>query len=354
MIQAQEAPQPTPSAIKMDELLVGWLGSDEVYDNVLQWIDKFKAEQMADPASSSRAASPIPTQPPPESPQTVLIPPFYPLQTATGTKVQRRRSLPRQFETWETLPESIQVPKLGSASEETPDDELQQDQQQFPPKCVKEQFLGVVEELGFDTVTLSKDGIPMEAFVRVTKEICRFPSFFNGTFYQRILDLWNTAAAAAEQQHRSNHKKNSKTLPPPASAVTLTIFEWFWKNEMEPYDAEERLFRLLKQPNENCILRDDLLPYIKALLNEHPVRTIVGCGDEDDIGSVLFSPTNSINPDTVSFFRDWNSCPTTQSFRKSTLSRSLLASFTRSTSVTRVELPLVRSDAPTCFEAFFW
>ena len=28
---------------------------------------------------------------------------------------------------------------------------------------------------------------------------------------------------------------------------------------------------IVKQPDEDCILRDDFLPYIKALLNDHPV-----------------------------------------------------------------------------------
>ena len=41
---------------------------------------------------------------------------------------------------------------------------------------------------------------------------------------------------------------------------------------MEPYDPPERFFRLVKQPDQDCILRDDFLPYIKALLNDHPVR----------------------------------------------------------------------------------
>jgi len=337
----QELSQPTLSAIKMDELLVGWLGRDDVYDNVLQWIDKFKAEQSMTTTTTTAAveegllqssSSPAlslgmtttPSQqqkqqqqqlpPPPrnvESPQTVLIPPFYPLQTPSGTKLQRRRSLSRPFETWETLPDSLQLPQLSNTTttttttkgtlststpatvsmEDTPDDELQQDQQHhhhphphhpFPPKgSVKDQFFSIVDAMGFDPFSLSTTNnnnnngnpnnnnnpnqnmetpIPIQAFVRVTKEICHFPTFFNGCLYQRILDLWNLA-------HTADTSSSGSAL-----VVTGTIFEWFWKTEMEPYDAEERLFRLIKQPQENCILREDLLPYIKALLNEHPVR----------------------------------------------------------------------------------
>jgi hypothetical protein len=256
--------------------------------------------------------------------------------------------VPQPYETWEA-PAVAVVPTTGPLSSlsgppktttsptlsspfllsETPDDELQQDQQlkqqqqhQTPKGCVKDQFLAIVDELGLDPFALSSptstdDGmmlmmmemphgkddspdrpvahvdIPLEAFVRITKELCRFPSFFNASLYQRILDLWNArppaagaaAAAAAstptattidaldKSSHHNNNNNNDSS--PKAHAVNLTIFEWFWKKEMEPYDAEERLFRLLKQPHENCILRDDLLPYIKALLNEHPVRGLL-------------------------------------------------------------------------------
>ena len=345
-------PHPSPSAIKMDELLVGWLGRDDVYDNVLQWIDKFKMEQQQQQqlqSSSTSLVNPSTTAstthtPPNVATTTTTIPPFYPLRTATGTNVQRRRRAPQPYETWEaaavgplssdgsssaaTVPPKAATSTIITTSpfllSETPDDELQQDQQlqqqqqqQPPPKgCVKDQFLAIVEELGLDPFALSSptstdDGIignhpsrssdndkeddpaahvdiPLEAFVRVTKELCRFPSFFNASLYQRILDLWNarhpspTATAAAttsaattsaattmDALDKSIHNNNK------AQAVNVTIFEWFWKTEMEPYDAEERLFRLLKQPHENCILRDDLLPYIKALLSEHPVRLVV-------------------------------------------------------------------------------
>ncbi|KAL3907305.1 MAG: hypothetical protein SGARI_003599 [Bacillariaceae sp.] len=102
---------------------------------------------------------------------------------------------------------------------------------------------------------LSNVTLPLEVFVRITKEVCRFPSFFNGPLYQRIMELWNK-----EHPDETEH----------IDAVTLSSLEWFWKKEMEPFDPPERFFRLIKQPAHDCILRDDFLPYIKALLNDHP------------------------------------------------------------------------------------
>jgi serine/threonine-protein phosphatase 2A regulatory subunit B'' len=98
----------------------------------------------------------------------------------------------------------------------------------------------------------------LEVFVRITKEVCHFPSFFNGPLYQRIVDLWNKERPDESDQ---------------TDAVSFQSLEWFWKKEMEPFDPPERFFRLVKQPEQDCILRDDFLPYIKALLNDHPVCT---------------------------------------------------------------------------------
>jgi hypothetical protein len=269
--------------MKVDELLVScWLGSDEVYENVLNLIEKYRVQrqQQTQTPPSSTSSSPKalggdtgdaggPFDDPQLSPRGVVIPPFYPLQTATGTKIQRRRQLPRQAETWERLPDTplpLAPPLLKlklklkqklkqKKDEDLPDDEQQEDQQVAAATalCVKDQVSNLVPDLQLDTNAKGELTFSLDSFVRVTKEICNFPSFFNGPLYQRILDLYNVAKNQTQK------------------AVTLQMLEWFWKTEMEPYDPPERFFRLVKQPNNDCILRDDFLPYIKALLNDHPV-----------------------------------------------------------------------------------
>jgi serine/threonine-protein phosphatase 2A regulatory subunit B'' len=59
-----------------------------------------------------------------------------------------------------------------------------------------------------------------------------------------------------------------ENLPP---VVTYGVFHYFWKMEMAPFDKNERFFRLLKRPEVEYITRDDFFPYIKELLNDHPV-----------------------------------------------------------------------------------
>jgi len=100
-----------------------------------------------------------------------------------------------------------------------------------------------------------------ENFCRITKEVCRFPSFFNLPLFQRILDLWNERCSSAE---------GAADDVLPMEVVTFEMFEYFWRTEMEPHDPCDRFFRLVKQPGSDYIVRDDFLPYIKALLNDHP------------------------------------------------------------------------------------
>jgi hypothetical protein len=265
--------------VKMDEVLVTWLGSDDVYENVLNIIEKYRVQRQQQnqkdsnnsltPPGSPKQGEGKESDPVPLSPHglSFTIPPFYPLKTPTGATIQRRRKLPRQSETWEPLPADSE----GNDAHVSPETmEGNTDLDGIPldeplastSLCVRDQVKLLVEELGIvppaeqtpSTLVQESIVLPLEVFIRITKEVCHFPSFFNGPLYQRMIDLWNMT-----------HPKDV------IDAVTLQALEWFWKQEMEIYDPPERFFRLIKQPDKDCILRDDFLPYIKALLNDHPV-----------------------------------------------------------------------------------
>ncbi len=263
--------------IKMDELLVSWLGSDDVYENVLNLIEKYEKEGKAsgDPGQENQSpnafasnAYPSKSETPSSTGKKQPIPPFYPLKTSNGITVRRRRKLPKQFESWDPLPDGdansgTNRTSGGNTAEDTKSDENAENSSIDGNSkiCVRDQILKLLQELQVVPQGGSMDGnitIDPKFFVRITKEICHFPSFFNGPLYQRILQLWNT-----------DHPQQ-----PNLTAITLSTIEWYWKKEMEPYDPSERFFRLVKQPGEDCILRDDFLPYIKALLNDHPVSGI--------------------------------------------------------------------------------
>lgn len=255
--------------IKMDELLVSWLGSDDVYENVLNLIEKYEKEgkvsegqENQSPNAFASNAYPSKSETPSGTGKKQPIPPFYPLKTSNGITVRRRRKLPKQFESWDPLPDGDANSRLNKTSATKTSEENSDDNAETSSidgnstVCVRDQILKLLQELQVVPQGGDMDGdvtIDPKFFVRITKEICHFPSFFNGPLYQRILQLWNT-------DHQAN-----------LTAITLSTIEWYWKKEMEPYDPAERFFRLVKQPGEDCILRDDFLPYIKALLNDHPV-----------------------------------------------------------------------------------
>ena len=241
------------AAIKTDELLIQWLSSDSVFENVQTLIESYRAAEAAKhaPQSTTTPASPSRKQSDEDSESSPrgVIPPFYPKSNDTARWRRRRRLLPvSQLGTWLPLPDAIET------------------------TCVRDQVQDTFRELGQDPPLLSTGSVdsgegeevvdPMrryltqEGFARITKEVCRFPSFFNAPLYKRILQLWNARNESVASM----------------DVVTMDMFTWYWLVEMEPYDAPERFFRLLKQPEKDYIARDDFFPYIKELLNDHPVR----------------------------------------------------------------------------------
>ena len=211
------------SSIKMDELLVKWLGSDTVFENVDKLVHSFQAEAV--PSSHARLPEEAEEAASTDSPRGV-IPPFYP-------KRERRQR-------WQTKsrlaePDVSWLPALEAGDAVV--------------VCLRDQVNGIYKELA-----VADGHLATEHFGRITKEVCRFPSFFNGPLHKRILREWNAANKQAKD------------------GISQPMLEWYWMREMENFDGPERFFRLLKQPDNDYVGRDDFLPYIKDLLNDHPVR----------------------------------------------------------------------------------
>ena len=89
--------------------------------------------------------------------------------------------------------------------------------------------------------------MPMDEFVALTKDLCGFPSFFNAPLFRRILKT------TSEEEEETTDQR----LP-------LETFVEFWKTEIEPFDAVERFFRLLKEPEAETITKADFFPYLKG------------------------------------------------------------------------------------------
>ncbi len=320
------------AAIKMDELLVTWLSSDNVYENVEQLIERYRSSTNNTNAigTPSKSGSSSVTSPPNSpnrrshggddsssslkgdddakstsdaSPRGVAtIPPFYrrvgSVSKAGGIAPPiRRKNLFDADQSWE----GIFTEKNDNANNNQPMTDGNSDNKNdpaAPARPIKEQVLAIFKELGKKTEDSGDDDddddnlfLTMDNFVKITKDICSFPTFFNGPLYKRILYLWNTHTLKNHSQKLiiwnefqkeelrcigidpSEEKEEDKNelLEHLDRVITMEIFKWYWVEEMENYDASERFFRLLKKPFENYVGKDEFSPYMKELLRDHPV-----------------------------------------------------------------------------------
>uniref|UniRef100_A0A7S2S6E6 Calmodulin n=1 Tax=Mucochytrium quahogii TaxID=96639 RepID=A0A7S2S6E6_9STRA len=116
-----------------------------------------------------------------------------------------------------------------------------------------------------------EDGILMNDFVVVCKELCGMPTFFNGPLVHRILLIWKLTKnedTAENGEHEEEEKQ--QVVEEENIKITKEQFCHFWGVEMEPYDELDRLFRLLKQPDADTIVGSDFAPYLEELLAYHP------------------------------------------------------------------------------------
>jgi hypothetical protein len=296
------------AAIKMDELLVTWLSSDAVYENVLNMIETYRSTTQN---NSSKAGISSPPSSPPRrgsgplsgsdddaisdaSPRGVAtIPPFYRPAGAlsNGTKAKAIRKVAFDSDqSWDGIHMSKELlASTDSRSNADVNTSVSNAAPLAPVKPIKVQVSDIFNDLGKATENGVSAFLTMDNFVKITKEICSFPTFFNGPLYKRILYLWNTHVIKSQAQRliiwNEFQKEDIKVgLDPDVEAgekdellehldtvITKEIFKWYWIEEMEDFDASERFFRLLKKPFENYIGKDDFLPYMKELLRDHPV-----------------------------------------------------------------------------------
>jgi hypothetical protein len=282
------------AARKMDELLVSWLSNDATYESIMDLIDIYKAQQhqqLLEEAEDTMqqlsvdmtkdgettAADPydynvdvVNDNNAPSSPRGV-IPPFYPSPTPRQRRHLQKASssslLQPQQDCWEPPLEDELLPSEGVTALSLEDAAATPDAAAVPRIGIRDLAVKLYQELGLDLPADSSDDSPRkymlpEHFVRITKEVLRFPSFFNAPLYLRILELWN--------QHQQQPQAISEAATPTMEVITLDMLEWYYKTELEPYDMDDRFFRLVKQPFRNYIQRDDFLPFIKALLADHP------------------------------------------------------------------------------------
>ena len=135
------------------------------------------------------------------------------------------------------------------------------------------------------------NGIKPDDFVSLTKEFCGLPSFLSTPlhtrvrwYYQRSLpnqEKINEKDALAidnnKNKNKNNKKKNNQdddddddNYNYENALVTYDMFKLYWKEEIEPYDLQDRFFRLLKKIDSVVIYPSDFEVVLKELLAYHP------------------------------------------------------------------------------------
>ncbi|KAH7479962.1 hypothetical protein PRIC1_008487 [Phytophthora ramorum] len=123
------------------------------------------------------------------------------------------------------------------------------------------------------------DGMKVEDFVAITKDLCGFPSFFNAPFFRRILATESTGETSPKPP--SSPAADESASPTSADGavpqrITKDMFLSYWMREMAPCDSVERFFRVVKQPKNDFIERDDFAPFLHELLKYHPGLEFLG------------------------------------------------------------------------------
>ncbi|KAL3645303.1 hypothetical protein CASFOL_010483 [Castilleja foliolosa] len=111
-----------------------------------------------------------------------------------------------------------------------------------PPNELKERCLFRINQFFYGHV----DGLQMQEFKLVTKEICKLPSFFSSTLFRKI-DVDGTGT------------------------VTRDAFVNYWINgNMLTKDIATQIYTLLKQTDVKHLTQDDFKPVLRELLATHP------------------------------------------------------------------------------------
>ncbi|GAB4855349.1 hypothetical protein Ancab_023970 [Ancistrocladus abbreviatus] len=111
-----------------------------------------------------------------------------------------------------------------------------------PPKELKERCLFRINQFFYGRT----DGLQMNEFKAVTKEICKLPSFFSTVLFRKI-DVNCTGF------------------------VTRDAFVDFWVNgNLLTLDVATQIFTIMKQPDRRYLIQDDFKPVLRELLATHP------------------------------------------------------------------------------------
>lgn len=111
-----------------------------------------------------------------------------------------------------------------------------------PPKELKERNLERIAQI----FSCNLDGLQIQEFKTVTKEICKLPTFFSSVLFRKI-----------DAECSGTVKRNA--------------FVAYWMNSnMMTMDTATQIFNILKHRDRNYLIQEDFKPVLRELLATHP------------------------------------------------------------------------------------
>ncbi|OIV89788.1 hypothetical protein TanjilG_32142 [Lupinus angustifolius] len=111
-----------------------------------------------------------------------------------------------------------------------------------PPSEIKEHFLFQIDSRFYGHL----DGLQLNDFKSVTKEVCKLPSFFSTALFRKI-DVNFTGTITREQ-----------------------FINYWIRGNMLAMDLATQIYTILKQPHQTYLAQDDFKPVLRELLSTHP------------------------------------------------------------------------------------
>ncbi|KAL9686641.1 hypothetical protein QQ045_031034 [Rhodiola kirilowii] len=234
LLQLPEVPtfavESTPSLV--DDLFSQWLALPGTNRLVKTLISDGKAGAALNSGSSMNATA-SPTNSLPSMFKTGNAPPLSPRSVSGSPRFMKQRAGPSSLGSpLKLINEPVRevIPKFYFKDGRP------------PPRELKEQCLSMIDQVFQDHA----EGLRVDEFKVVTKEICKLPSFFNEVMFKKI-DVDSTGI------------------------VTRDAFVNYWiTNHMLTMDTATQIFNILKQPKCNYLTQGDFKPVLRELLMTHP------------------------------------------------------------------------------------
>uniref|UniRef100_A0A0D9XKK6 EF-hand domain-containing protein n=1 Tax=Leersia perrieri TaxID=77586 RepID=A0A0D9XKK6_9ORYZ len=234
-----QLPELSPGALRenpvlAEELYAQWLALPETSKLVKSLIEDAKAGATLNVTGSSASTNATSSGSLPSMFPAGSAPPLSPRSTSGSPRVMRRGS--------GAGPSSLGSPlKLVSEPVREVIPQFYFKNGRPAPKDLKEQCLSRIDHLFF-----AGEGLQIQEFRSVTKDICKLPSFISTVLFKKI-----DAAGSG--------------------TVTRDAFVDYWINDNKiTMDTASQIFEILRKPGYNYLTQEDFKPVLKELLSTHP------------------------------------------------------------------------------------